>query len=134
MIYICYCLFGCYLMCSCITSRVLANWYYDYKLMLINVLFVGYMIMLMLLVVLGGLNYYRIKARSKCHPDIVVSLVPFLVNFLLAKTVFISVHPLWTTLLPCLGIYFVVKRLKGIRVFGLTGGIATGKSTLCRCM
>ncbi len=37
-------------------------------------------------------------------------------------------------LLPCLIIYFLGKKLQQVRIFGLTGGIASGKSTLVQKM
>lgn len=39
-----------------------------------------------------------------------------------------------TTLFPCLLIYFIGKKLQKLRIFGLTGGIACGKSTLVKQM
>lgn len=37
-------------------------------------------------------------------------------------------------LLPCLVIYFLGRKLQTVRVMGLTGGIASGKSTLVQKM
>jgi dephospho-CoA kinase len=37
-------------------------------------------------------------------------------------------------LLPCLIIYFLGKKLQTVRIIGLTGGIACGKSTLVHKM
>lgn len=52
----------------------------------------------------------------------------------MAKFVFDRINPLFTTLAPCIMIYFLGQRMKKIRIFGLTGGIACGKSTLVRMM
>ena len=52
----------------------------------------------------------------------------------MAKYVFDEIHPALTTLLPCLAIYFIGSKIKSIRIFGLTGGIAAGKSTLVHSM
>lgn len=41
-----------------------------------------------------------------------------------------ELNPFLTMLLPCLTIYFLGKKLQTVRILGLTGGIATGKSTL----
>jgi dephospho-CoA kinase len=37
-------------------------------------------------------------------------------------------------LFPCIAIYFIGTKFKGVRIFGLTGGIACGKSTLVKQM
>jgi dephospho-CoA kinase len=37
-------------------------------------------------------------------------------------------------LLPCFLIYFVGKKIQQVRIFGLTGGIASGKTTLVSMM
>lgn len=37
-------------------------------------------------------------------------------------------------LLPCLTIYFLGRKLQTVRIMGLTGGIASGKSTLVQKM
>lgn len=37
-------------------------------------------------------------------------------------------------LLPCLIIYFLGRKLQTVRIMGLTGGIASGKSTLVQKM
>jgi hypothetical protein len=55
-------------------------------------------------------------------------------KFGLAKTIFYDINPFLTTLLPCIAIYLIGRKLKVIRIFGLTGGIATGKSTLVQMM
>jgi dephospho-CoA kinase len=39
-----------------------------------------------------------------------------------------------TTLLPCLIMYFLGKKIQKVHIFGLTGGIASGKSTLVTMM
>lgn len=52
----------------------------------------------------------------------------------MAKFVFSKINPLFTTLLPCILIYLVGHKLKKVRIFGLTGGIACGKSTLVQLM
>ena len=53
---------------------------------------------------------------------------------MLANFVFKGINPLMTTLFPCLLIYFIGSRLQKLRIFGLTGGIACGKSTLVKQM
>ena len=53
---------------------------------------------------------------------------------MVAKFVFREVTPLLTTLMPCLAIYFLGEKMKKLRIFGLTGGIACGKSTLVKKM
>ena len=52
----------------------------------------------------------------------------------MAKLVFTRIDPLFSTLLPCVMIFLVGLRMKKIRIFGLTGGIACGKSTLVKLM
>lgn len=47
---------------------------------------------------------------------------------------FDSINPFLTTLLPCLVIYFLGRKIKSVRIFGLTGTIAAGKSTLIKMM
>jgi hypothetical protein len=56
--------------------------------------------------------------------------MPFVIQYILAKFFFVSIDALYTTLVPCILMFFVGRKLKNLRVFGLTGGIATGKSTL----
>jgi len=50
------------------------------------------------------------------------------------KFIFEEITPFLTTLVPCLIIYFVGTKLKQLRIFGLTGTIASGKSTLLKMM
>lgn len=45
---------------------------------------------------------------------------------------FRTISPFFTTILICVFIFFAVKRLENVRIFGLTGGTATGKSTLIK--
>lgn len=52
----------------------------------------------------------------------------------MAKFVFTRLNPFLTMLLPCLIIYFLGKKLQTVRIIGLTGGIACGKSTLVHKM
>lgn len=47
-----------------------------------------------------------------------------------AQSVFQDVSPVFSTLAPCLLIYYLGTKLENVRIVGLTGGIATGKSTL----
>lgn len=55
-------------------------------------------------------------------------------QFFAAKFLFVRVNSFITTLVPCLLIYFVGKQIQKVRIFGLTGGIASGKSTLVNMM
>lgn len=55
-------------------------------------------------------------------------------QFFAAKFVFVSLNPLLTLIVPCLMVYFAGRKIEGLRIFGLTGGIATGKSTLAMQM
>lgn len=50
----------------------------------------------------------------------------------MAQTLFRPITPFFSTLLPCILMFFIGKKLEKVRILGLTGGIATGKSTLVR--
>jgi hypothetical protein len=51
-----------------------------------------------------------------------------------AKLLFPKINPLFSTLAPCLLIYLLSRKMQKVRIFGLTGGIACGKSTLVHLM
>ena len=55
-----------------------------------------------------------------------------IVKYIAAKTIFWDISPFLSTLLPAIGFYFLARYLENVRIFGLTGGIATGKSTLVK--
>jgi hypothetical protein len=67
-------------------------------------------------------------------PSIHHQCTPANIKFFAAKFVFESLNPFITMLLPCLTIFFLSKKLQHVRIFGLTGGIACGKSTLVEKM
>lgn len=58
----------------------------------------------------------------------------FAMKFLIANTIFDDMPALLTTLGPCLLMFIIGKKLKNVRIIGLTGGIACGKSTLVDLM
>jgi hypothetical protein len=66
-------------------------------------------------------------------PFIINVLIP-LYQYIVAKFIFIAIDPLLTTLIPCILMFLIGRKLKNVRIFGLTGGIATGKSTLANEM
>jgi hypothetical protein len=84
-----------------------------------------------------GFNYFKIRDKYQINPDVVLFIMPFIINvfiplnqYIVAKFIFISIDPLLTTLIPCILMFLIGRKLKSVRIFGLTGGIATGKSTL----
>ena len=48
--------------------------------MLEQILFPFYLVLLILAVVFIGFNYYKIKDKYKTNPDIVLFLIPFILN------------------------------------------------------
>jgi hypothetical protein len=109
--------------------------------MFIKLSFFIYLFSLIIFAIYAGLNYYRMQVKGWIHPQVVTFLLPFIINvprentkFFIAKFVFDKINPLFTTLIPCIIIYIIGQKLKKVRIFGLTGGIACGKSTLVQLM
>jgi hypothetical protein len=48
--------------------------------MIASVLFSVYIIILLLYTIYTGLNYYRIQASGRVHPQVITFLLPFMVN------------------------------------------------------
>lgn len=74
------------------------------------------------------------SSSNHLSPALHYQRICLFIQFFVAKFVFDRINPLFTTLAPCIMIYFIGKKLQKVRIFGLTGGIACGKSTLVQLM
>ena len=79
--------------------------------------------------ILVSLNTSRLNSLNP-YAKKMVFLFLFSIYYITGKTLFKDIHTLLSTALPVLTMYIIDLLLANVRVIGLTGGIACGKSTL----
>ena len=81
------------------------------------------------LVMILCLNSARLKSINP-YAKKIAFLMLFSLYYIAGRTVFKDVHTLIATALPTISMYVIDAVLGKVRIIGLTGGIASGKTTL----